>query len=118
MNLRKQQQQQQQHYQLKILVREKRFLSTSNYTVNYLNILFIFFIDYPAARKAFLIGVVLVALNQLNGSFTMLNYTATIFKESGSNLTPNMSAIVIGTIQVIGTIISTSLVEKAGRKVL
>lgn len=48
----------------------------------------------------------------------MLNYTATIFKESGSNLTPNMSAIVIGTIQVIGTIISTSLVEKAGRKVL
>lgn len=48
----------------------------------------------------------------------MLNYTATIFAESGSNLSPNMSAIVIGTIQLIGTLISTNLVEKAGRKVL
>lgn len=56
-------------------------------------------------------------LNQLNGAFAMLTYTATIFEESGSNLTPNMSAIVIGLIQLFGTYISTNLVEKMGRKV-
>lgn len=47
----------------------------------------------------------------------MINYTATIFLESGSNLTPTMSAIIIGGIQVIGIYLSTILVDKAGRKV-
>lgn len=47
----------------------------------------------------------------------MLNYTATIFKESGSNLTPNMSAIIVGAIQLLGSYMSTLLVERAGRKV-
>lgn len=47
----------------------------------------------------------------------MLNYTATIFAESGSSLSPNMAAIVIGVIQLAGSYCSTLLVERAGRKV-
>jgi Sugar (and other) transporter len=41
-----------------------------------------------------------------------------IFNEAGSTLSSNNSAIVVGTIQLIGALISTMLVEKAGRKLL
>lgn len=69
------------------------------------------------AKKSMLIAFVLVALNQLCGCFAMLNYTATIFAEAGSDLTPNMSAIVVGVIQLLGSCISLILVDRAGRKV-
>lgn len=49
--------------------------------------------------------------------FTMQNYTASIFEESGSNMSPNMSAIVVGVIQLIGSYAATNLVDRAGRKV-
>lgn len=70
-----------------------------------------------AVRKAFLIGIVLAALNQFCGCFAMLNYTASIFKEAGSSLTPNMSTIVIGIIQFLGSYFATILVDRTGRKV-
>lgn len=70
------------------------------------------------ARKAFIIGIALMALNQFCGCFAMLNYTATIFKQSGSSLSPTVSAIIVGFIQIIGSYISTMLVELAGRKIL
>ncbi|XP_055858505.1 facilitated trehalose transporter Tret1 isoform X2 [Episyrphus balteatus] len=72
----------------------------------------------PIARKAFVIGIALMALNQFCGCFAMLNYTATIFKQSGSSLSPTLSAIIVGFIQLIGSYISTMLVERAGRKLL
>lgn len=71
-----------------------------------------------SARKAITIGVVLVWLNQFCGCFAMLNYTANIFAESGSNLSPNMSAIIVGIIQLFGAYMSTFLVDRAGRKIL
>lgn len=69
-------------------------------------------------RKAMIIGIVLAAINQLCGCFAMLNYTASIFRESGSAMSPNTSAIIVGVIQVLGTISATFLVERAGRKVM
>lgn len=68
-------------------------------------------------RKAFLIGILLAVLNQFCGCIAMSNYTANIFKESGSTLPPNLSAIVVGAIQFIGSFIATNLVDRAGRKV-
>lgn len=68
-------------------------------------------------RKSFLIGIVLAILNQFCGCIAMSNYTANIFKESGSSLSPNTSAIVVGIIQLIGSLIATNLVDRAGRKV-
>lgn len=67
-------------------------------------------------RRAFVIGVVLMVLNELSGCCAMLNYTATIFEEAGSNLHPNVSAIVIGAIQLLGSITATNLCDRAGRK--
>lgn len=72
----------------------------------------------PVARRAMLLGIGLVSLNQFCGVFAMLNYTATIFAEAGSDMTPNMAAIVIGVIQLAGAYFSTLLVERAGRKFL
>lgn len=63
------------------------------------------------------IGIALMFLNQCCGVFGMLNYTASIFAEAGSSMTPNMSAIIVGVIQLLGTYVSSNLVERAGRKV-
>lgn len=69
-------------------------------------------------RTVLIYGIVLMALNQFCGCFPMMNFTATIFKESGSNLSPNTSSIVVGVLQIIGAALCTLLVEKAGRKIL
>lgn len=69
-------------------------------------------------RRAMTIGIVLIALNQCSGCFAMLNYTADIFKEAGSNMSPNTSAIVIGVIQLLGAFFATYLVDWTGRKVI
>lgn len=69
------------------------------------------------AQKAIIIGVVLVVMNQFTGVVAMLSYTAYIFEEAGSSLSPNMSALVIGVIQVVGNVIATILVDRSGRKV-
>lgn len=68
-------------------------------------------------RKAFIIGFALILLHEFCGCFTMINYTATIFAESGSDISPNLSAIICGAIQLLGTLVSTKLVDRAGRKV-
>lgn len=66
-------------------------------------------------RKAITIAIVLVLLYTYSGVIPMTAYAATIFQETGSNLSPNMSAIVIGVIQLFGTWIGTVLVERVGR---
>lgn len=78
------------------------------------------FLKIPASKvtkKAFLIGFALILLHEFCGCFTMINYTATIFAESGSEISPNVSAIIVGGIQLLGTLVSTKLVDRAGRKV-
>lgn len=68
-------------------------------------------------RKAMLIGIILALLNQLCGCFAMLQYTAQIFADAGSSLSPNVSAIFVGVVQLIGSSVATNLVDRAGRKV-
>lgn len=47
-----------------------------------------------------------------------MNYAAIIFKDSGSQLDPSVSAIIMIAIQLIATTISTSLVDNIGRRIL
>lgn len=70
------------------------------------------------ARKVLAIGIVLMAMNQFCGVFAMMNFTATIFNESGSNLSSNFSSIIVGCVQILGAVLCTFLVERAGRKIL
>lgn len=59
-----------------------------------------------------------MALNQFCGCFAMLTFTASIFKESGSTLSPNISSIIVGGIQIIGSMFPTLLVDRLGRKMM
>lgn len=71
-------------------------------------------------RKALIIGVVLAISGHISGSFAIINYTASIFKESKSDdfLSADQSALVVGIVQLVGVVIMLSLVEKLGRKIL
>lgn len=68
-------------------------------------------------RKAMTIGIILALLNQFCGCFAMLQYTANIFADAGSSMTPNMSAIVVGILQLLGSIVAVIFVDRTGRKV-
>lgn len=71
----------------------------------------------PAARKALTIGLFLLILKQFSGLSVMVVYAAQIFAAAGSSVKPNVAAIVIGVVQLLGTYISVLLVDRAGRKV-
>ncbi|KXJ82000.1 hypothetical protein RP20_CCG016266 [Aedes albopictus] len=70
------------------------------------------------AKKGIFIGIFLMFLNQFCGIFAILTYAVTIFQESGSDLSPGASAIIIAAIQILGTMASFVFVDLAGRKVL
>ncbi|XP_031845373.1 facilitated trehalose transporter Tret1 isoform X2 [Nomia melanderi] len=71
-----------------------------------------------ATIKGLLIALGLFGGQQLCGIFAMISYTETIFGISGSSLSPNASAIIVGAIQVFGSFLSTSLMERLGRRPL
>ncbi|KFB46231.1 AGAP008900-PA-like protein [Anopheles sinensis] len=70
----------------------------------------------PSARKALLIGLLLVSFNQLSGCFALINYTAQIFADAGSDINPNVAAMVVGAIQIVGSYGSTLLFDRCQRK--
>lgn len=57
-------------------------------------------------------------LHECCGCFTMINYTATIFAESGSKIAPERAAIFVAFVQLLGTLVSTRLVDRSGRRCL
>ncbi|XP_043500909.1 facilitated trehalose transporter Tret1-like isoform X1 [Polistes fuscatus] len=71
-----------------------------------------------ATIKGLVIALGLFAGQQLCGIFAMISYTETIFRISGSSLSPNTAAITVGAIQVVGSYLSTSLMERTGRRPL
>ncbi|KZC09071.1 Facilitated trehalose transporter Tret1, partial [Dufourea novaeangliae] len=71
-----------------------------------------------ATVRGLIITLGLFGGQQLCGIFAMVSYTETIFRISGSSLTPNTSAIIVGAIQVFGSYLSTSLMERLGRRPL
>lgn len=71
-----------------------------------------------AAKKGIFIGIILISVNQLSGLFAFLNYTADIFIEAGSEINPNLSAVIVGSLLFIGSLISLTLVDRFSRKLL
>jgi MFS family permease len=68
--------------------------------------------------KGMLIGFGFVLGQQLCGILAILTYTVMIFKASGSTLPAHLCTIIVGTLQVMSSLTSSMLVDKAGRRVL
>ncbi|PSN52620.1 Facilitated trehalose transporter Tret1 [Blattella germanica] len=72
----------------------------------------------PGSRKAFFIGFTLILNQQFCGIYAILSYTVSIFQEAETSLSPHHSSIIVGVLYVLGTILSTPLIDRAGRKCL
>nr|CAD7577771.1 unnamed protein product [Timema californicum] len=68
--------------------------------------------------KALLISVGLFVNNQLSGITAVLSYTVNIFESAGSELSPNVSTMIVGALQMFGVYLTTILIDRAGRKIL
>lgn len=72
----------------------------------------------PEARKGILITTILVLCQLFSATPVLQVYASTIFQDSGSDLDPNISTIIIGAIQFIGSILAIILVDHVGRRIL
>lgn len=63
-------------------------------------------------------AITLTFINQYCGYFTLIIYSVVIFQESGTTIDAHNSTIMLGIVQILGNLSSTSLVERLGRKAL
>lgn len=68
--------------------------------------------------RALITGVVLISLNQLSGTFAIMNYSSMIFAATESTLDPNTNTIIIGVVQILGAYTAIICVDRFGRKIL
>jgi MFS family permease len=69
-----------------------------------------------STKKAFYIVLIQFFFFQFTGSNAILFYTTTIFKEANLNLDPGIASIIVVSSQIIGTSISSVLVDRIGRR--
>lgn len=71
--------------------------------------------------RAYRIVMVVSLAREVCGAIPVLNFAGNIFKiaseGSGLVLTPNQQAMMLGTVQVIGSVLASGVVDAAGRKV-
>ncbi|XP_017786437.1 PREDICTED: facilitated trehalose transporter Tret1-like [Nicrophorus vespilloides] len=65
--------------------------------------------------KPLLVSLGLVAFQQLSGINAIIFYTSPIFSASKSNLSPQVSSIIVAAVQLVFSIISASIIEKFKR---
>ncbi|CAH0555784.1 unnamed protein product [Brassicogethes aeneus] len=75
-------------------------------------------INDRATLRALIICLGLMLFQQLSGINAVLFYAGEIFEKSGSSMSPDACAILLGSVQVLATFASTILIDKAGRKIL
>lgn len=63
-------------------------------------------------------SVMLMFFQQFSGINAVIFFTVPIFQSAGSTMDANLSAIIVGVVQVIMSFGSSVLVERAGRKIL
>ncbi|XP_032569884.1 facilitated trehalose transporter Tret1 [Drosophila sechellia] len=68
--------------------------------------------------KALATGLVLMVANIFTGTFAFNNYMSNIFDVVHTQLDPNTNTIIIGAVQILGTLASIYLVDRYGRKIL
>ncbi|XP_054709155.1 facilitated trehalose transporter Tret1-like [Uloborus diversus] len=73
---------------------------------------------HPTVYKPALIAVGLMFFQQFSGLMVIFGYSSQIFDIAKSFLDPKKATIIIGAVQVLATIPSNLIVDKAGRKIL
>ncbi|KAJ8930204.1 hypothetical protein NQ314_017019 [Rhamnusium bicolor] len=69
-------------------------------------------------RKAVLIIMILRATQQLSGTTAITFYTQPIFKEAGDEISSELATIIYFTVQLILTMLCSTIVDKTGRRPL
>lgn len=71
--------------------------------------------------RAFRIAMVIALAREVCGAVPVLNFAGEIFARAsegtGLVLTPNQQAMMLGAVQVAGSALASSVIEKTGRKV-
>lgn len=69
--------------------------------------------------RPIVLSLCLMFFQQFSGVNALLFYTTTIFTSSGSSsLHPNDATILVGTVQVVATLVACLIIDRAGRKLL
>ncbi|XP_063369371.1 facilitated trehalose transporter Tret1-like [Cydia amplana] len=71
-------------------------------------------------RKALIINLVLLILNQGSGMTCVLFYATMIFESAGagSSIAPEISSMILGVTQLVGAIVTPFFIDKYGRRTL
>ncbi|KAG8198778.1 hypothetical protein JTE90_007088 [Oedothorax gibbosus] len=72
----------------------------------------------PTVYKPFGLSILLMLFQQFSGVNAVMFYTVQIFESAGSTMDPLLATILVATVQVIATMISSVLMDRAGRKPL
>ncbi|XP_063100391.1 solute carrier family 2, facilitated glucose transporter member 8-like isoform X1 [Cavia porcellus] len=72
---------------------------------------------HPGIYKPFIIGISLMAFQQLSGINAIMFYTETIFEEAKFK-NSNLASVIVGAIQVLFTGIAALIMDRAGRRLL
>ena len=82
---------------------------------------YFFSVTDKTLRKAFEISMIATLAREVCGAVPVLNFAGEIFtlatRDGGLVLTPNQQAMLLGAVQVVGSVLASSVVEKCGRKV-
>jgi len=70
------------------------------------------------AKRGLIIGLGVMAFQQLSGVNSVIFYVTSIFKDAGSKMDPDLQTIIVGVVAVIFTYISTLVVDRMGRRPL
>lgn len=68
--------------------------------------------------KPLLLSMALMLLQQFSGINSIIYFTVFIFQKAGSTMDKNLSTIIVGIVQLLATIASMFLVDRAGRRLL
>lgn len=72
----------------------------------------------PATQKGAFLAITLIIFADLCGSFVIMNFLTQIFAVAHIELDINFSTMIIGVIQIVGSSISTVMVDRCGRRML
>ncbi|GIY61048.1 facilitated trehalose transporter Tret1 [Caerostris darwini] len=70
----------------------------------------------PIFYKPLGFSVLLMVFQQVSGVNIVLSYTVEVFGSIGSSVDPHIASVLVAAVQIAGTIVSSILIDKSGRK--